>query len=112
MEENNRQLKSIWGKWWEPIRKWFYPAWLGYETSIRFYDYSLSVHQYFIKQKDDIASYIGETGTQALDMLSSVGTFIVCTLFLTVPACFVLYKFFKIENLTSSPFESKLKPIF
>jgi len=36
MEEQNLQLKSIWGKWWEPIRKWFYPAWLIYETTVRF----------------------------------------------------------------------------
>ncbi|MCK0132570.1 hypothetical protein MWU59_13755 [Flavobacteriaceae bacterium F08102] len=40
MEEQNKQLTSILGKWWVSIRKWFYPAWLIYETTVRFYDYS------------------------------------------------------------------------
>lgn len=112
MEENNKPLKSIWGQWWEPIRKWFYPAWLTYETSIRFYDYTQSVHKCFIEQEDYIASYMGEIGTQALDIFSSVATFAICTAFLTVPACFVLYKFFKTENLTGTQFEQKLKTFF
>ncbi|MFD2033587.1 hypothetical protein ACFSKL_02235 [Belliella marina] len=112
MEEYNKQQRSIWGKWWVPIRKWFYPAWLLYETSIRFYDYGQSVHHYFIGQQDAIASYIGKIGVQVLDVFCSVATFAICTIFLTVPACFVLYKFFKTENLTGTPFEEKMKTIF
>lgn len=112
MEENNKPLKSIWGKWWEPVRKWFYPAWLVYETSIRFYDYAQSVHHYFVKQQDHIASYIGELGTQTLAVFCSVATFGVCTAFLTVPACFVLYQFFKTANLTGTQLEIKMKPLF
>ncbi len=112
MEENTKQLKSIWGKWWEQFRKWFYPSWLLYETSIRFYDYTQSVHHYFTKQQDYTISYIGEIGTQILGIFCSVSTFIICTAFLTVPTCFLLYKFFKIENLTGTRFEEKIKPFF
>ncbi|GAA4303446.1 hypothetical protein [Aestuariibaculum suncheonense] len=109
MEEKNEQLKSIWGKWWEPIRKWFYPSWLFYELSIQFYVYSTDVHNYFIEQQDCFTSFIGEIGTQILALFSGVVTFVICTIFLTIPACFILYKFFKIENLTSTLFEEKMK---
>lgn len=98
MEEKNKQIHSIWGKWWEPIRKWFYPAWLIYETSYRFYEYSISTYNYF-----------GETGNHVLAITTSIATFIICTAFLTVPTCFVLYKFFKIDDLTKSLFEEKMK---
>ncbi len=112
MEVDSLQLKSIWGKWWEPIRKWFYPAWLAYETLIRFYDYSLSVNSYFTNQQDFIAFYIGDIGAQILNVFCSVSTFALCTIFLTVPACFVLYKFFKAKKLTGTQFENKIKPFF
>ena len=112
MEEKNNQLKSILGKWWEPIRKWFYPAWLIYETSIRFYEYAQSFHNYFIIQHDYITPYIGEIGAQAIDVFCRVATFSICTFFLTIPACFVLYKFFKTENLTGTQFEEKIKFYF
>ncbi|WP_439490623.1 hypothetical protein [Algoriphagus sp.] len=112
MEENNKLPTSIWGKWWEPIRKWFYPGWLAYETSVRFYEYTKAVYHFFTRQQDFIAVYIGKIGSQTLTVFSSVATFAVCTAFLTVPACFVLYKFFKAENLTGTPFEEKLKPLF
>lgn len=111
MEENNKELKSIWGKWWEPIRKWFYPAWLIYEVSIRFNDYGKAVHNYFLDQSS-LASYIGELGAQTLASLCSVATFVICTLFLTLPACLVLFKFFKVINLTGHPIEERFKPIF
>lgn len=110
MEEMNIQLKSIWGKWWEPIRKWFYPLWLAYETSFRFYQYALSVQTYYKEQHGDMARYLGEFGSQFLGVFCAVGTFAICTAFLTVPACFVLYRFFKSANLTSTPLEAKLKP--
>lgn len=90
MEENKLQ-KSIFGAWWEPIRKWFYPTWLCYEISIRFYDYAIATHNYFIAQED----YLGEIITQILAFFCSVATFIICTFYLTVPACFTLYMFFK-----------------
>ncbi|WPR75755.1 hypothetical protein [Algoriphagus sp. NG3] len=112
MEENNKLPTSIWGKWWEPIRKWFYPGWLAYETSVRFYDYSQSAYHFFTRQQDFIAVYIGKIGNQTLTVFSSVATFAVCTAFLTIPACFALYQFFKTENLTGSPFEEKFKPWF
>ena len=66
MEENNKQPRSIWGKWWEPIRKWFYPGWLIYETSVRFYAYAKSVYHYLIEQQDHLAFYTGEIATTAL----------------------------------------------
>ena len=112
MEAQNKQKKSILGTWWEPIRKWFYPSWLVYETSIRFYDYTQSVHNYIEKQHDYIASNIGEIGFLMLDVLCSISTFVICTAFLTIPACFLLYTFFKEDNLTGSKLEEKMKPFF
>ncbi len=107
MKEKNKQLKSVWGKWWESIRKWFYPAWLLYELSVRFYDYSEATYHYFIAQ-----NYIDELGLQILAIFCSAVTFIICSLFLTVPTCFILYKFFKSGNLTDTPFEDKTKKYF
>mgnify|MGYP003631819726 CR=1 FL=1 len=112
MEEKNKQLKSIFGSWWEAVRKWFYPTWLLYELSIRFYDYAIAVYNYFIKQQDYLASYIGEIGALISAVFSSVATFIICTAFLTVPACFLLYRFFKTENLSATPFEDTIKKYF
>lgn len=112
MEDKNKQLKSIYGKWWEPVRKWFYPTWLFYELSIRFYDYALAVYNYILEQQDYFASYIGEIGTQISAFLFAITTFIICTAFLTVPVFFVLYKFFKTENLTVTTFEVSIKKYF
>ncbi|SHJ57328.1 hypothetical protein SAMN04487911_12550 [Arenibacter nanhaiticus] len=112
MEENNKQLKSIWGKWWEPIRKWFYPTWLLYELTVGFYEYAIAVYNYFIERQDYFDSYSGEIGTQMLAVFCSVASFIICTFFLTVSTCFILYKFFKIENLTGTKLERKLKTYF
>ena len=108
MEKNNKQLKSIWGKWWESIRKCFYPAWLVYETSIRFYGYGQSVHDYFMMQQE----YVGEIGAQTSAIFFSVATFVICVAFLTLPAAFLLYQFFQIENLTSTLLEEKIKKYF
>lgn len=110
MEENKHQLKSIWGAWWQPIRKWFYPAWLIYETSYRFYDYAVQVHQYINHQKI-IASYIGEAGTQFVAIFCGLTTFVICTAFLTVPTSFLLYRFFQQETITATRFERKLKRV-
>lgn len=107
--DNNKQLTSIWGKWWIPIRIWFYPLWLIYETLTRFYDYTQSVHHYFIQKQDYLVTYLGKTGTLALDAFSSIFTFIICTVSLTVPACFILYKFLTMENLTGTLFEKRMK---
>lgn len=108
MEKNKKQLKSVFGKWWLPIRKWFYSSWLVYETSVRFYEYAQAVYQYFIIQKYNI----GETGIQVLAYSSSILTFIICSVFLTLPAGFILYKFFKDDNLSKTSFEEKLKIYF
>lgn len=108
MERNTKKLRSIWGKWWEPLRKWFYPVWLIYETSIRFYDYAQAVHIYIVEQ----LSSIGEIGVQAAAIFCAIATFAICTVFLTAPACFVLYKLFETENLSNTPLEEKTKPIF
>ncbi|UZR99124.1 hypothetical protein [Chondrinema litorale] len=107
MEERYTQLKSIWGKWWEPIRKYFYPAWLIYETTVRFYEYSEATYLFFITE-----NYIGELGSQSLAMFCSIATFVICSFFLTLPACFIFYKFFKLENLSGTQFESKIKKFF
>ena len=108
MKEKNKELQSIWGKRWIPIRKWFYPGWLIYETSTRFYDYAQAVHIYFIEQQN----YIGTISTQTVAIFCGISTFAICTLFLTVPACFILYYFFKTVNLSNTPFEEKIKYIF
>ncbi|MDN5215072.1 hypothetical protein QQ020_23525 [Fulvivirgaceae bacterium BMA12] len=112
MEEQKNQKKSIWGRWWEPLRKWFYPAWLMYETSYRFYEYAQTVHQYFNTHRNDIGSYIGNTVAEILNTFCSGATFVGCSAFLTVPACFVLYKFFKEDNLSATRFEERLKVMF
>ncbi len=106
--EENKDLKSIWGKWWIPIRKWFYSAWLICELSIRFYDYSQSIYLYFIRQLD----VWGEIITQTLAVISSIVIFSFCTFYLTIPACIILYKFFKDEALTKTRFEQNLKYYF
>ncbi|UZD22604.1 hypothetical protein PBT90_04115 [Algoriphagus halophytocola] len=110
--EENKQPISIWGKYWEPIRKWFYPSWLAYEVTVRFYDYSKAVYHFFTKQQDFIAVSIGKLGSQTLAIFSSLATFAICTAYLTIPACFALYQFFKKENLTGAAFETKLKTWF
>jgi len=112
MEEKNKQLKSIWGKRWEPIRKWFYHAWLFYELSTRFYHYAVAVPDYFIEHQHYFVPYIGEIGFQISVGFCSVATFIICSAFLTVPTCFLLYRFFKTKNLTATAFEVKIKKYF
>ncbi len=112
MEVKNTQLKSIWGKWWEPIRKWFYPTWLIYETSFRFYEYGHAVHAYLIALPHYSASKIVEIGLPTLAVFCGFLTFAVCTLFLTLPASYLLYQFFKQDNLSQSRFEQKLKKLF
>ncbi|KZS41070.1 hypothetical protein AWE51_23225 [Aquimarina aggregata] len=108
MEENNKQLKSIWGVWWEPIRKWFYPAWLLYEVSIRFYNYSIAVHQFIMEQQN----YLGEIIIQILAVFLSIVTFIICSFYLTIPTCLTLYRFFTKNNFASNTFEQKIKKYF
>ncbi|WP_417602553.1 hypothetical protein [Owenweeksia hongkongensis] len=95
----NIQQKSIWGKWWIPIRKWFYTLWLAYETTMRFYEYALSTEHYF-----------DALGYPTLAIISSVISFVICAAFLTFPACFILYKFFDTSNLTGTSLEARLKP--
>ncbi|SEC41062.1 hypothetical protein SAMN04489761_2917 [Tenacibaculum sp. MAR_2009_124] len=105
MEANKIQLKSIWGTWWEPIRKWFYPAWLGYETSIRFYDYALSSYS-FVRTYEN---YFGAFGIEVLAVLAAILTFVICFVFLTIPASIALFKFFKPEETYRITFEMKIK---
>lgn len=107
MEDLNNQQKSIFGTWWEPIRKWFYPAWLIYETSIRFYEYSLGVSNYFIEQQGNI----GELFAQILAITCALATFLICSFYLTIPTCIILYRFFKEDKLTNS-FLYKIKKYF
>lgn len=111
MEGHNKST-SIWGKWWEPIRKWFYTSWLAYEITARFYECSKNVKTFFANQEGFIADYFGKDGVKILADLSGALTFTICTAFLTIPACFALYQFFKKEDLTGSVFESKFKPWF
>lgn len=98
METHIKHQSSIWGKYWESLRIWFYPAWLMYETTHRFYTYSL-----------DMYCYVSGISSQQIALISSVLTIIICTLFLTLPTCFILYKFLKVDNLTKSNFGEKLK---
>jgi len=112
MEDKNKQKTQFFGKWWEPNRKWFYPTWLIYELSIRFYDYAIAVHQYFTQPPAFFASLLGEMDPQAFALLSSVFTFLICTIYLTVPSSYTLFKFFIIKNLTGNQFEDKMKKYF
>ncbi len=108
MEVYKKHQKSILGSWWEPLRKWFYPTWLVYEASIRFYGYALDVHKYFIDQHD----YMGDTIAQTIAITCGIATFIICTFYLTVPACFTLYEFFKDDKPANIPLVNKLKVYF
>lgn len=108
MEDYKEQQKPILGVWWQAIRVWFYPLWLIYETSIRFYDYSLGVHSYFIEQQ----YFIGETFSKILAITCGLATFLICTFYLTLPASFSLYKFFKGELPISNPLIHKIKSYF
>lgn len=101
MEVHTKQLQSIWGKWWESIRKWFYPAWLIYETSVRFYEYAI-----------DTYLYLSEISSEILAVVTAIIVFIICSAFLTIPTTFILYKFFKVENLTGTSFENNIKKYF
>ncbi len=112
MEATTIQLQSIWGAWWVPIRKWFYPAWLVYETAIRCYDYGLWVYHYFDPQAHSIIPYIGETASQVLAIVSGVVTFMICAVFLIVPASMTLFHFFNKANVTNTPLEHRLKKYF
>lgn len=105
MEENKTQQKSILGNWWLPIRKWFYPAWFIYEISICFYDYGLSVYSYFMEYHNSIGAF----GAQALSIFCGVATFVICTFYLTVPACMLLFKFFNTKNISDNPVEERIK---
>lgn len=109
MKEQNR---SIWGNWWEPFRKWVYPAWLLYEVSIRFYDYAWTAYRYIIKLLSQTAPWLGSIATQVLSITGSLLTFVLCTAFMSVPTCLILYKFFKVNNLTSTRFERRMKVYF
>lgn len=108
MEENNTSIKSIWGAWWTSFRKWFYSAWLVYETSIRFFEYALDVYQYFIIRELNL----GENTVQILAVLCSSLTFLICFFYLTVPATLALYRYFKPETLSKNPIEEKFKTYF
>ncbi|MDN4165902.1 hypothetical protein QWY31_10335 [Cytophagales bacterium LB-30] len=104
--------KSIFGTWWEPIRKWFYPIWLIYELSVRFYAYSADAYSYFSGHQGYFYSLLGHTGAQLLAISVGMATFIICTFFLTIPSVYILYQFFKDENLTGTAFEGKMKFYF
>ncbi|SIT16784.1 hypothetical protein SAMN05421761_1256 [Belliella pelovolcani] len=107
--EVNTQMHSIFGRWWIPIRKWFYPIWLFFELTIRFIDYSISVYDYLIAKPGYWVPFFGKTGLQNGAVICSISTFVICTIFLTVSACFVIYKFFETDNLTATLFEVKVK---
>jgi hypothetical protein len=108
MEDLIKKQQSIFGRWWTAIRRWFYPAWLIYETSFRFYDYSVSVINYFIEHQD----FFGEATTQVLAIFCGLATFLLCTFYLTVPSSFTLYKFFKDEKSTTNPLIINIKRYF
>ena len=101
MEVHDVGRKTFWGNWWEPIRKWFYPFWLLYELTFRFCQYALASYQ-----------YIEEISNQILAAFVALITFVVCTAFLTVSSCFIVYHFFQIENLTNTSFEERMKWYF
>jgi hypothetical protein len=111
MEEQSKPIQSVWGKWWMPVRKWFYPTWLTYEASYRFYDYSATVYHYIATQQKSISPFIGTLGTKVLGTISCLATFVICTLFLTIPASYLLYNFLDGKKTTTKRFEQQLKRI-
>lgn len=102
---------SIWGNWWIPVRKWFYPAWLCYETTYRFYDYALGTYEYVAQPSSQLLALLGSVATHGLALLCSTITFLICSAFLTVPACIILYHFFNTVDLTGTALEQKMKII-
>lgn len=108
---SNKKI-TIFGNRWEPIRKWLYPSWIFYELSIRFYEYAISIQSYLVGRHNLLAVYLGDIEMKTLALTFSLSTFIISTFFLTLPSCYVLYYFFKRENLTSTSFEIKLKKYF
>ena len=112
MEKHKKELTSIWGNWWVPIRKWFYPTWLVSETSMRFYEYAQAVFIYFMDGQNGNLTNSGALWIQILATISGILTFVICTIFLTIPAGLLLYYFFKNLNLTGTQFEEKFKKIF
>jgi hypothetical protein len=107
MEAFNNQQKSVFGTWWVPVRKWFYPAWLIYETSIRFYEYAFAVGNYFIDQGS-----FGELFAQILAITCGLAAFLVCIFYLTIPACIALYAYFKDDPIMAYPSMYKIKKYF
>ena len=104
MEEHKKELTSIWGNWWVPIRKWFYPTWLISETSIRFYEYAQAVFIYFMGGQNGYLPNSRALGIQIFATISGMLTFVFRTIFLTIPTCLILYYFFKNLNLTGTQF--------
>ena len=107
-----QQKQSIWGSWWTSIRKWFYPAWLMYETTYRFYDYALGTYSYIGTYQTGIYSNLGHAAFETFNICCSVLVFVICFVYLTIPGCLVLYKYFDKELGPLSSFEHKLKMIF
>ncbi|KAB2810148.1 hypothetical protein [Phaeocystidibacter luteus] len=100
---------SFLGPYWSAFRKWFYPAWLIYETSIRFIEYASQTQAYV---QTNITDLLGDSGAEVLSMTCGVLVFLICFLFLAVPGGFILYQFFKKENLSGTLFEQKFKFYF
>ncbi len=98
MEVSNVERKTIWGSWWEPVRKWFYPVWLLYELTHSFGHYAVSSYK-----------YIDNLSNHTIAVLGAVVAFMLCSAFLTLTSCFVLFHFFKTKNLTKTSFEEKVK---
>ncbi|UTW64554.1 hypothetical protein KFE98_10570 [bacterium SCSIO 12741] len=108
MEANRIPQKSILGPWWVPIRPWFYSAWLAYELTIRFYDYGLAVYHYFL----EFENHLGEFGAQALALFCGIAVFLICTSYLTLAGCVLLFKFFSTRNESGNSTEEKFKYYF
>lgn len=108
MEGNNSINKSIWGAWWTSFRKWFYPAWLAYETIIRFYGYAFPIYQYFLLQEQNL----GAKMAQLVAVFASSLTFAICFFFLTIPASIALFRYFNTNTLSNNSIEQKIKTYF
>lgn len=108
-KSGQKQMTCIWGAWWIPFRPFAYTLWLAYEVSYRIMDHCVVIHMRFVRHHAGIAQYTGDFLAHALDIGTVVLTFLVCHAALTLPACFIMYKFLAEVNLTNTRFEEILK---
>lgn len=105
MQKDSAIPTSIYGKAWANFRKWFYAAWLIYETVFRFYDYAHSTYTFTLEQTDRFGSLTSEV----LATSSGLLCFLICAFFLTVPTTYLIFTFFEDREFIQNPNIQKLR---